>query len=265
MPLLGELLVQQGLVNQKTIDEAIRLQIGTNRRLGKILVRMGALTEDKLVDVLAAQLGIKPTDIISSFSADMTEKLPRYMCRKYDVIPLRMKNNNILEVAMSDPSDQQAINDLEQYTGNVIEPLLARQSDIAKQIVELIPYSLKNDFFSLQSIRLIRIAVGLCLILVVVIGGFSYNYIQTAKYGTVSTSADAKIYKNHDLMLGFDKSGTINILGRGAFAKGYYSASFTDTDVLASFIASRKSDLSENQKEWLEWVINKNREQGSDK
>ncbi len=259
--LLGELLVQQDLVNQETINEALRVQVGGNRRLGKILVRMGALSEDKLAEILAAQLHIDIIDIDKSFSANIRKKIPRYLCRQYDALPLRLKSNNILEIAMSDPSDQQAINELEQYTGNVIESRLARQSDIAAGTAKLIPYSLHDFFAPRASARLTRLAVALCLVLVATVGGFSYRYIHTAKYGTISKSAESTIYKNHDLMLGFDKQGTINFLGHGAYARGYYAVSFDDANALSSFLASRKTDLSEKQKEWLVWAIDKTRSQ----
>jgi len=255
--LLGELLIQQNLVNQETINDALRVQIGGNRRLGSILVRMGALSEDRLAEILAAQLGVEITDIQKNFSPNVRNKLPRYLCRKYDAIPLRLKNNNILEMAMSDPSDQQAISDLEQYTGNVVEARLARHSDIAAGTARLIPYSL-HDFFSPQaSTRITRIAVGLCLVLVVVTGGFSYRYIENARYGTVSTTPESTIYKNHDLMLAFEQKGGINLLGRGAYAQGYYSVSFPDTDALQAFIHKKKQDFSEKQQEWLTWAMGK--------
>jgi hypothetical protein len=255
--LLGELLMQQNLVKQDTINDALRVQIGGNRRLGSILVRMGALSEDRLSEVLAAQLGTEITDIQKNFSPDVRKKLPRYLCRKYDALPLRLKNNNILEIAMSDPSDQQAISDLEQYTGNVVEARLARHSDIAAGTAKLIPYSLQ-DFFSPQaSARFTIIAVGLCLILVVVTGGFSYRYIHNAIYGTVSTTPESTIYKNHDLMLGFEQKGGISFVGRGAYAQGFYSASFPDADALQTFINKKKQDFSEKQQEWLTWAIGK--------
>lgn len=256
--LLGELLLQQNLVKQDTINDALRVQVSSNRRLGSILVRMGALSEDQLAEILATQLSIEITDIRKNFSTDVQKKLPRYLCRKYDAIPLKLKNNNILEVAMSDPSDTQAINDLEQYTGNVIEARLARHSDIATGTTQLIPYSL-NDFFSPQaSTRFTRIAVALCMILIVAVGGFTYQYIHNAKYGIISTMQDSTIYKNHDLMLGLDKQGNITFLGRGAYAQGFYSASFKDPAALNAFLSKKKLDFSEKQQEWLTWVINKN-------
>lgn len=261
--LLGELLIQKNLVNQDVINDALRVQVGGNRRLGSILVRMGKLGEDQLVDVLSEQLNIEKIDISATFDPKVKKKLPRYLCRKYDAIPLKLKVNNILELAMSDPSDYQAINDLEQYTGHVIEARLARQSDIAAATAKHVPYSL-SDFFSPQATtRFTRVAVVVCLALIVAIGGFTYRYVQNATYGTVSIAKDSTIYKNHDLMLGFDNNGTINFLGRGAFAKGYYAASFTDPDVLNSFITSKKTDFSEKQKEWLAWVIENAKTQGT--
>lgn len=255
--LLGELLIQQNLVEQDTINDALRVQVSGNRRLGSILVRMGALSEDQLAEILATQLNIEITDIKKNFSTDVRSKLPRYLCRKYDTIPLRLKNNNILEVAMSDPSDNQAINDLEQYTGNVIEARLARHSDIAAGTAQLIPYSW-NDFFSPQaSTRFTRIAVAVCMVLIVVVGGFSYRYIYNAKYGTMTMTPETTMYKNHDLMLDFDTKGTINFNGRGAFAQGYYSTSFNNIDALNAFLAKKKPDFSENQQKWLTWVLNK--------
>ena len=255
--LLGDLLIQQNLVNPETIGDALRVQVSGYRRLGSILVRMGALSEDQLAEVLATQLGIEITDIKKNFSPEVRKKLPRYLCRKYDAIPLRLKKNNILEVAMSDPSDHQAINDLEQYTGNVIEPRLARHSEIVTGTDQLIPYAL-NDFFSPQaSARFTRIAVAICLVLVVAVGGFSYRYIHNARYGTVSKTSESTIYKNHDLMDGIDAKGAINFLGRGAFAQGYYSASFKDADALNAFLARKKPDFSEKQQEWLAWVISR--------
>jgi hypothetical protein len=252
--LLGELLIQQNLVSQDIINEALRLQITGYRRLGGILVRMNALNEDQLVEALAKQLEIEPTDPRNIVSDDVRRRLPRHLCRKYDAIPIRLKSNNILEVAMADPSDHQAINDLEQYTGHVIEPRLARHSDITSAISQRIPYSL-SDILSPQATT--RLAIALCLILVGVVGTFSYRYIQNARFGTVSTTSGSTLYKNHDLMVGFDNSGTINFLGRGAFAQGFYSVSFKDIDALNAFIAKKKADFSGKQQEWLEWVIEK--------
>jgi hypothetical protein len=254
---LGELLIQQELVSQDTIDQALRTQVSGNRRLGHILVRMKAITDDQLAETLSSQLDIPICDIASKFSPEVTGTVPRYLCRQYGVLPLALKSNNILQLAMADPADEEARNDLENYTGKVIEPYLARHSDIDREIPKRIPLGLKDFFSPRSNTRITRIGVAVCLILVVLLGSFTYQYIHNATYGTVSVAADSVIYKNHDLMLGFDNNGKINFLGRGAFAKGYYSVSFTDQVVLQAFLKSRQADLSDKQKSWIDRVIAK--------
>jgi len=254
---LGEILIQQKLVSQDIIDKALRTQVGGNRRLGHILVRMKAITGDQVVETLASQLDIPICDITSKFSPEVRGLIPRYLCRQYGVLPLTLQSNNILELAMANPADEEAQNDLEQYTGKVIEPYLARQSDIDREIPKRIPLGLKDFFSPRSNTRLTRIGVVVCLAFVVLLGSFTYRYIQDTLYGTISVTAESTIYKNHDLMLGFENNGKINLLGRGAFAKGYYSASFNEPIILCAFLKSRQEDLSDKQKNWLDWVIAK--------
>jgi hypothetical protein len=253
--LLGELLIQQNLVSRETIDEALRLQITGYRRLGSILVRMGALSEDRLAEVLARQLNTEPTDIASTFSREVRRKLPRHLCRRYDAIPLRLKSNNILEVAMADPSDHQVIKDLEQYTGNIVEPRLARHSDITSATSQYIPLSW-SDIMSPQSST--RMMVALCLVLVAAIGTGTYQYIKQTKYGVITRPTptnQATTYTNLDLIVNHNPAGKISLSGRGAFSKGMYNASFNDLEGLKSFREKRATDFSQKQQEWLDWVL----------
>lgn len=261
--MLGELLVQQKFVSQETIDQALRTQVSGNRRLGSILIRMKVITDDQLAEALASQLDIALCDIDEQFSPAVRKIMPRYLCRQYSVLPLALKNNNILAVAMANPADKEAVNDIEDYTGRVVQPLLARYSDIDREISRRIPLSLQDVFSPRRSNNFTRLAVALCLVLIVLVGGATYNYIHYATYGTVSVTAEATIYKNHDLMLGVDKQGTFNLLGRAAFAESYYSVSFTDPVVLRSFLEARKKDLSDKQKSWLDWAITKAQQDAS--
>ena len=253
--LLGELLIQQNLVSREIIDEALRLQITGYRRLGSILVRMGALSEDRLAEVLARQLDTEPTDIAKSFSREVRRKLPRHLCRRYDAIPIRLKGNNVLEVAMADPSDHQAIKDLEQYTGNIVEPRLARHSDIASATGQFIPLSW-GDVVSPQAST--RMMVALCLVLVAVVGTGTYQYIKQTKYGEITRPTptnQATTYTNLDLIVNHNPAGKISLSGRGAFSKGIYSVSFNDLEELKRFREKRQADFSQKQREWLDWVI----------
>lgn len=254
---LGELLVQQKIVSQDTVNDALRVQVGGNRRLGHILLRMGALSEDQLANTLSQQLEIQLTDVKAIFSPEVKKILPRYLCSKYGVLPLTLKENNIMLTAMADPSDNEAITDIEHYTGKVVEPCLARQSDINQAITKQIPYSIKDIFNPQANTRLTRVAATVALALVVVFGVATFNYINSARYGTVSHLANSTIYEHHDLMVGFDTSGKISLLGHGAYAKGYYSVSFDNMHSLTAFINSRKDEFSVKQSEWLEWLQNK--------
>lgn len=254
-PRLGDLLVQHDLLKQDTLKEALRIQVGGNRRLGNILVRMKAISEDQLVEILAEQLQIDITDIGHVISGDVKKSIPRYLCKKYDVIPLKLGENNTIKVAMSDPSDDQTIKDLEQYTGRVVDPHLARQSDIATNISKHVPWTI-NDLLAPQAGNyFMKAAVAVCLVMILAVGGFSYQYVKRSTYGTVSQNSESTIYKNHDLMLALDSTGKINLLGRGAYAKGYYSIAFNDTTVLKAFISSRTKDFSEKQRKWLNWAL----------
>jgi len=260
---LGELLVQQEIVSQKAVDDALRVQVGGNRRLGHILVRMGALSDDQLASTLSQQLEIPLTDVDKVFSAEVKQILPRYLCTKYGVLPLSLKENNIMLTAMADPSDNEAITDIEHYTGKVIEPCLATQSDITRGATKNIPYSIKDIFNPQINTKLTRVVATVALALVIVFGVATYNYIQTARYGTLSQLANSTLYEHHDLMVGFDTSGKISLLGHSAFADGYYSVAFDNLNTIRAFIDSRKDDFSVDQFMWLEWVLNEEKSHDS--
>jgi hypothetical protein len=255
-PRLGELLVKNDLLKQDEIDEALRIQVGGNRRLGNILVRMKALSEDQLAEILAEQLQIDITHVGDNVASEVRKTIPRHLCKKYDIIPLKHGPKNTIAVAMADPSDDLTIRDLEQYTGRVVDPRLARQSDIAAGIKKHIPFTLGDLIAPQSSTMITRIGVAACLVFIVALGWTTYNYVQNTTYGTVSKTEESTIYKNHDLMLAFDAGGKINLLGRGAYAKGYYSIAFNDTAILKAFIESRKTDFSDKQQQWLDWTIN---------
>ena len=260
---LGELLVQQDIVSQEIINDALRVQVGGNRRLGHILIQMGALSDDQLANTLSQQLDIPLIDIDEVFTTNVKHLLPRYLCTKYSALPLALQTNNVMLTAMANPSDQEAIKDIEHYTGKVVEPCLARQSDVVRAIPKKVPYSIQDIFNPQNSIRLNRTIATIALALVVILGVSTYNYMQTAKYGTVSELDSSTLYEHHDLMVGFDNSGKITFLGHSAFSDGYYSVSFYDLHTLKAFIQSRKDDFSAEQAKWLKWVLIKEKSHDS--
>jgi len=252
---LGEILIDAGLITEETCTKALRMQVGGNRRLGRILVKMGALTSDQLLETLANQFERPIIEVEKEMTTEALSLLPRYLCKKYEVFPLAVEQETILKLAMADPSDGEAINDVENYTGKAVQPLLARQMDIHAAIGKHIRLSFRDIFNPQSYTRYAKVASSLALVLILIVGAFTYHFYMESKYGTVTRTETATIYKNHDLMVGLEHSGKATLLGRGAHATGYYSVTFDSKEALARFIDTRKGDLSSAQVEWAHWAV----------
>lgn len=252
---LGDILIDNGLATSEQIDEALRVQVGGNRRLGYILLKMGVISDNQLIDVISQQMDVPIISIDNEFSADVKSLLPKYLCQKYTVIPVSRGSNNILNIAMVDPSDDAAIADVEGYTGMVVKPMLAREKDISAAIDQFIPFSSKDIFNPQVYGRAAKVTTAVALTLLIVVGWASYRYIQNEEYGTISVVDDVTTYKNHDLMLGVEGTGKISLLGHGAYTKGFYSVNFTSVDGLKTFVEQKRKNFSDKQAEWLLWII----------
>lgn len=252
---LGELLIEAGLISMEACNQALKMQVGGNRRLGRILVKMGAITSDQLLEILASQFELPIINIDQEYKPAIKGLLPRYLCLKYEVFPLGLDGKNIVKVAMADPSDSEAITDIENFTGKAVQPCLARQTDIQHAIQRHVRLSV-SDIFNPQSYtRYAKVASSVALVLIMVVAGFTYRFYNQEKYGTITRTAESVIYKNHDLMVGIDRTGKATLLGRGAYANGYYSITFDSTASLEKFIINKKEDLSTNQYEWVQWAL----------
>lgn len=251
---LGELLVAKGLVKQQDVEDALRLQVGGNRRLGYILIKMGLLSDEQLLDVLSEQLELPIVDVDQEFSRETRWLVPKYICRRYSIIPLSKEENNVLRVAMMNPMDDEAIADIEGFTGCAVKPIFARRTDIEHAIKVFIPFSLK-DIFNPDSLgKAAKMLTVVALLLALSIGIMVQRFIHEARYGTVSVVNGTTIYKHHDLMVGYEKAGKTSLLGRGAYSQGYYSVSFNDIDSLEKFVEQKQKNFSEVQYNWLLWV-----------
>jgi len=252
---LGDLLLESNLISQTDLEKALRLQVGGNRRLGYLLIKMGFISEEQLHTVLAQQLDLPIADIDNEFNPEVKKILPRYLCQKYSIIPLMLGENNTLTAAMVDPSDFEAVSDIEKFTGKVIRPVLASKSAIFTAIRSKIPWTLKDLFNSQTSTKLTAAVAALALVLVV-ITAVQYNQERKKeKYGTVTSTPQSTTYENLELILGFDEKNKVSLLGRGAHSSGYYSVSFDDTLALNNFLDTKKEGFSAKQLEWLKWAM----------
>ncbi len=136
---LGELLLDAGAITQEQIDKALQAQQGDKKgmKLGAVLIDMGFITDTQMVEALHDQLGYEIVNLAQERIGEEVNKLiDEKMLRKYGLIPFGFseKNPSILKVAMSDPLDIRAIDDVSIITGFQVEIYLSTQKDIATAI-----------------------------------------------------------------------------------------------------------------------------------
>ena len=130
---IGDVLIAAGAITEEQLQEALDYQKENGGKLGNVLVELGFISEQILITLLTQQLGI---DYISLKGAKIEDSVvhlvPEPMIAKYRVMPVEIDpdNPNILKVAMSDPQDLDAIDDISLVTNLQVEPMLANESDI---------------------------------------------------------------------------------------------------------------------------------------
>src|SRR5688572_6611938 len=134
---LGDLLVKEGLINQEQLQRALADQKGTNEKLGSILVRLSIISEDQLIAFLSKQYGI-PSITLSQLDidAEVVKLVPAQIARKYEVLPIKRAGNQ-LTLAMADPTNVFAVDDVGFMTNLQVVPVVASQGAIRKAIDRL--------------------------------------------------------------------------------------------------------------------------------
>jgi type IV pilus assembly protein PilB len=114
---LGELLCEKAYLDQSRLEFALAEQKIEHRRLGEILVGLGYVTQAQLNEALALQAGIDKVDLADiSISGDVVSLVPAELVSRYNILPLRRENGRLM-VAMTDPFQPQALEDLRLVTG----------------------------------------------------------------------------------------------------------------------------------------------------
>ena len=131
---LGEILVEKGIISQEELKLALKEQHQTKEMLGHVLVRMGFVTEKKMLQVLAQQQGIKFVDPREMNIADKVIKcVPAKFVWHYNIIPISIKDD-VLTIAISNPFDMWPVDDLETNLGFKVEMALATTADIKESL-----------------------------------------------------------------------------------------------------------------------------------
>jgi type IV pilus assembly protein PilB len=131
---LGELLIRENLITQEHLKQALEHQKNHGGRLGSSLVKLGFLTSEQITTVLSRQYGI-PSINLDYFEADpsVTRLVPMETALKYQVVPLSRVGAS-LTLAMADPANVYAMDDIKFMTGFNIEPVVASELSIAEAI-----------------------------------------------------------------------------------------------------------------------------------
>lgn len=130
---IGDVLLERGLITEEQLTEALAEQKNRQSLLGETIVALGFVTQQQLIDVLCDQLKVEYVDL-RKYDVDMSvvELIPEAEARKSRMVPIAHSKigANTLLVAMADPMDINAIDDVSIITGMQVEPVLSTSEDI---------------------------------------------------------------------------------------------------------------------------------------
>ncbi len=131
---LGELLVREGLITQPQLNETLDYQRSNGGRLGNCLIKLGFVTDDEITAILSRQYGV-PSINLSFFDVDpsVIRLIPIETAQKYQILPLS-RLGNTLTLAMIDPTNVFAMDDIKFMTGFNIEPVVASETALRESI-----------------------------------------------------------------------------------------------------------------------------------
>ena len=133
--LLGRILVDSELVTEKTLANALEEQSRSRQRLGEILLARGLIDEGDLARCLALQLGLSYQAPPLEASDEALSRVQPDLARSKGVLPLRLEGKTLV-VAMANPLDVEAVDDLRFQSGSHIEAVVAPPSEVARGILD---------------------------------------------------------------------------------------------------------------------------------
>jgi len=131
---IGDLLVKENLITQQQLKEALENQRVHGGRLGHCLIKLGFVTDDEITAILSRQYGV-PSINLSFFDVDpgVVKLIPVETAQKYQIMPLS-RVGSTLTIAMIDPTNVFAMDDIKFMTGFNIEPVVASETAIRESI-----------------------------------------------------------------------------------------------------------------------------------
>lgn len=131
---LGELLVKKEYITRKQLEKALKKAEEENKELDKAILELGYITEKEIYQILAEDLGFEFVDLSErELKPDLAQFLPDNIAKRYNAVPIKF-NGEKLVVAMVDPLDTNAVDDIMLMTGLDVETVMATESDIRRAI-----------------------------------------------------------------------------------------------------------------------------------
>lgn len=131
---IGELLIQEGIINEEQLNRALEEQRQSGERVGAVLIKLGFITEDRLVDFIAKQFHVPAVNITKlAIPKEIVTLIPLDISQKYQAIPFGLMGNT-LNVAIADPGNLFVIDDLRFLTRKNIQVHVCSDNAIKKVI-----------------------------------------------------------------------------------------------------------------------------------
>jgi type IV pilus assembly protein PilB len=131
---LGELLIEQGIINQQQLEKALAYQREKGGLIGEILVELGFALEENIAQALTSQYGFPYLPLANyDIAADIISIVPERIARQYLLVPIDKIGTNIT-LSMSNPLNVQAIEDVEMLSGCKVQTFVSTSSDVKKAI-----------------------------------------------------------------------------------------------------------------------------------
>ncbi len=137
---IGDLLVQKGYITDDQLSTALEEQREKKQRLGEVLINLGYVTEEQFATVYCDQSGIQPVDLKEiKLNEELLQLIGEDVMRKQELIPFGYDedNFNCIKVAMADPMNLGAMDDIQLITGMEVKPFYASASQITIQLDKL--------------------------------------------------------------------------------------------------------------------------------
>src|SRR5205809_3265405 len=136
---IGELLLKEKLITAEQLQQALGQQKSNGGKLGYNLVKMGFVKDEQITALLSKQYGV-PAINLASFKIDLTiiKLVPTETARKYQIIPLS-RSGSTLTIAMTDPTNVFAMDDIKFMTGYTVEPVVASEVAITDAVEKYYP------------------------------------------------------------------------------------------------------------------------------